>query len=511
MSDKKLVLLLILISLVLRGMILLPVVTTDTAMVNDEFSYFSRACGWSGLMLGKDTFSQAYFHGFQPPLWPITGGLSMLLTGNNIAVMRLLNVILTAITTGLIFLFGRHVVSRKAAIAAAAIHILYPSFTFFSHTLWSEPLFNLLLVIVMLLLVRPGRKNPLLIGFVLGLLVLTRPVGLSLLVLVPIWFWKTNKLKPAVLMLVTGLLVLLPWQLTLYSQEGRVYPASAFGGLNLLLGNSGLEPDGLGSTWRIHAIDEVLFEIPDDVQRRDYAISVIAKDLPGACVRVVDRLRMFLSTDFFLLRHVLNTGYRPGIPPTPISWLLLISYTTLVMLIARGIAIGRFKHARLFMLIVVGLTLPVLMTIGISRFHQPLLVLALPIAGSGAVEMWRWFGKRALASSILLLTVLWAVITGSPLSTKYWLESSSFYLEQGGADRVSLRTAQSVEFEINGQLLVLTDKEAISVSCPEGIVEIVFDGKKYEIELAKPENWMSWHQLPIPGVEFMWAGGDIYR
>jgi hypothetical protein len=363
----------------------------------------------------------------------------------------------------------------------------------------------------MLLLVRPGRKNPLLIGFVLGLLVLTRPVGLSLLVLVPIWFWKTNKLKPAVLMLVTGLLVLLPWQLTLYSQEGRVYPASAFGGLNLLLGNSGLEPEGLGSTWRIHAIDEVLFEIPDDVQRRDYAISVIAKDLPGACVRVVDRLRMFLSTDFFLLRHVLNTGYRPGIPPTPISWLLLISYTTLVMLIARGIAIGRFKHARLFMLIVVGLTLPVLMTIGISRFHQPLLVLALPIAGSGAVEMWRWFGKRALASSILLLTVLWAVITGTPLSTKYWLEPSSFYMEQGGADRVSLRTAQPVEFEINGQLLELTDKEAISVSCPEGVAKIVFDGQKYEIELAKPENWMSWHQLPIPGVEFMWAGGDIYR
>jgi hypothetical protein len=84
-------------------------------------------------------------------------------------------------------------------------------------------------------------------------------------------------------------------------------------------------------------------------------------------------------------------------------------------------------------------------------------------------------------------------------------------MEQGGADRVSLRTAQPVEFEINGQLLELTDKEAISVSCPEGVAKIVFDGQKYEIELAKPENWMSWHQLPIPGVEFMWAGGDIYR
>jgi len=492
-------------------MVLFPVVVTDTSMVNDEFSYFSRACGWSGLILGKDTFSQAYFHGFQPPLWPITGGLTMLLTGNNIAVMRLLNVILTAITTGLVFQLGRQIVSRKAAIAAAVIHLLYPSFTFFSHTLWSEPLFNLLLVVVMLLLVNPVRKRPVMIGFVLGLLVLTRPVGLSLLVLVPIWFWKTEKFKPAVLMLVTGLLVVLPWQLTLYSQEGRVYPASAFSGLNFLLGNSGLEPDGLGSTWRIHAIDEILLEVTDDVERRNYALSVIADDLPGAGRRVVDRLRMFLSTDFFLLRHVLHTGYRPGIPPTPVSWLLLISYVTLVMLIARGIAIGRFKYARLFVLIAVGLTLPALMTIGVSRFHQPLLVLALPIAGAGVVEMWRWVGRRALFSSILLLTVLWAVITGTPLSSKYWLETSSYYMEQGGADRISLRTTQHVELEINGELLELPSKEVITVNCPEGIVEIVFEGQKFEVELTNPENWMCWHPLPAPGVEFMWAGGDINR
>ncbi|MBU0743432.1 hypothetical protein KKA85_09520, partial [bacterium] len=153
-TDRRLLPILLLASLLLRlggvGVALLM----DVHPVNDEWGYSNRAHGWAAiygdLLTGHRPdpahWDRAYEDGFQPPLHPMALGAAYA-TGLAPGVAgRVLNALLTALATPLVFLLARRVAPRPAAIAAAGLHLLYPTFTFFAHSLWAEPLFVLLLL-----------------------------------------------------------------------------------------------------------------------------------------------------------------------------------------------------------------------------------------------------------------------------------------------------------------------------------------------------------------------------
>ena len=93
-----------------------------------------------------DHWRQAYEDGFQPPLHPMALGLANLTGISSGIAGRVLNALLTALATVVIFRLARRVAGRRTATTAAVLHLVYPTFTFFAHSLWAEPLFVLLLV-----------------------------------------------------------------------------------------------------------------------------------------------------------------------------------------------------------------------------------------------------------------------------------------------------------------------------------------------------------------------------
>jgi len=141
---------LFLLSLVVRLAVWAPVVHSDTLPLYDETSYLRRALAYERLAksyLGGGIFwaepsaadaEQAYFRGVWPPLHPLLIGLVFGVVGRSLALARLVVVLQSAATTCVVFALTSRLATRRAALVAAGIHIVYPSFLAYSHLLWSE-------------------------------------------------------------------------------------------------------------------------------------------------------------------------------------------------------------------------------------------------------------------------------------------------------------------------------------------------------------------------------------
>jgi len=418
-GDRRRLLLLFAISLVLRlggvGVALLM----DVHPVNDEWGYSHRAHGWANvyrdLLAGGPPapghWDQAYEDGFQPPLHPMALGLANL-TGVDAGVAgRLLNALLTALATPMVFLLARRVVDRPAATAAAGLHLIYPTFTFFAHSLWAEPLFILLLLCAaeraLAARAAAGRRRLVLaaaVGACAGLLCLTRTAGLSFMLVLPLAFlgplrsWPV-RYGPAALMLAASVVVIAPWQAALQREEGRFVLLATSSGLNLAMGNNPHVGPGCGSTWTDAAANA---RLRDDLERfarargepaervgAAYALDQLHADPAEAIRRAGDRLRLVWSADLFPVRQVVQAVCRP-VPNVlaGLHWLVyFLSYLAMMSLIVRGLLTLRGNEDRHLLTLVAaaGMIGPAL-SVGFSRLHLPMMVLLLPMAGAAWSE-----------------------------------------------------------------------------------------------------------------------------
>ena len=167
---------------------------------------------------------------------------------------------LTALATPLVYRLTRRIADRRAALAASALHVLYPTFSFFAHSLWAEPLFVLLLLgaAERVLAARDAeggarRSAAVAAGVCVGLACLTRTAGIAFLLALPVAFLQgalgTGRRRTAVSILVASLIVLVPWQVVLQREEGRPVLLATSSGLNFALGNNRYVDEGAGSTW----------------------------------------------------------------------------------------------------------------------------------------------------------------------------------------------------------------------------------------------------------------------
>jgi len=150
-------------------------------------------------------------------------------------------------TVALIGLIGRRLFGGRVGIVAAAIAAVFPSQIFYTATLLSETLFNLLLVSALAILV--WRRDEDLTwsrigvaGIVLGLAVLTRPVALAVVPMVGIawWFgharWQ-DALRRTALLGVGAAIVVLPWTVRNVARMGEPILVSTNTGDNLCIGH----------------------------------------------------------------------------------------------------------------------------------------------------------------------------------------------------------------------------------------------------------------------------------
>lgn len=568
-------LLVLALSLAVRGLFFALVARSDVRAIFDEGGYLRRAEGVLevvGSLLGgaapaAAAWRKVYGGGLWPPLHPLVLAPGVWLGG--VVGARLVVVLVSALTTPLVYLVTRRLSDRRGAVCAAVAHALYPSFVAFSHLLWSETLFLSLVFATLFCFLRlaegeeeRGLRRALVAGAALGLLGLTRAAVLPFAVVLPVWCgWRLARrrvLLPLVA-LAAAALVLSPWLALQQRMQGRFVFLSTQGGYNLYVGNNPFIEPGQDSVIASPAgKDRIQETIAREMERRSLSYDETAAELaletiradPAAFVgRILLRLRLLWTLDATVLRHVLKAVY-PPLPSAVVAGIALalgLGYLGLVALAAYGFGLGKSGLAQrwlLLALVAACSALPAL-CFGMPRQNLPSLALLLPAAGVGLARL-RAPTRRAVLLALGCAALAGVVLVdGLPTLLRWhaspslvygrlvhradlWLGTQSLFSDSfglrntGSADR-ALRVVLLDEHQwLLGQELA---KRGFSLvlpgPCDEVKIDVVSDswestlpltlasqGERTSLELLDPEQWGVWRPSGIDGVEIRWQGGN---
>lgn len=423
--------------------LLLAVVLDRQPAVLDEVAY---------LDLAKGITANGQFEGtFRPPFYPafMSAFLSL---GLGTLGIRIMQCLLSALSILLVYRIAHLNFGQRAARFAAGIFAFDPVLIAFSHRLWSETLFILLLLITIDRLtsaVRSGRWLPWIVGGVaLGLAGLTRPMILTFAPLLLPWAilqagrtsadqrrhartWQPVLMRFAVFTLVTCCVVF-PWTLRNYRLAGALILVDTNGPFNILVGtqreSAFVDKDDLWS----ERFGRVAGERYEEFVLREPAR---AQELASEQARrnIADHPALFLKKSFweaghlwtldsFLLRHLRNGWYGP----TARQWVMpllapltALFFALLVISGFLGLAAAAPSPLRgLGLLLIAHSTLLFGLTYALSRYALPLhAVLALFAGAALSDRRSTWARIRAepghrkrelaLVCAFALLAVAW--------------------------------------------------------------------------------------------------------
>ncbi|GMR24304.1 MAG: hypothetical protein BMS9Abin37_2828 [Acidobacteriota bacterium] len=571
-EHRRFLLLLFLVSLVVRASLMIPVAGADIVLQADENEYFSRATAFKFVLTdaarGKPLYSQdisrAYGDGTFPPVHSLFLA-SSLLVDEDATVARWAVVLLSALTTPLVYLLTLLCSTRKAAFAASGVHVFYPSFVAFSHFLWSETTYIFLLLLATyftLCLLGPGgsRKRTaysLLAGCFLGLAALTRAAGLPFLFVFPAWTYlslrKTSGAATATLLLVAAsAIVLSPWEAALAYREKRLVPLSTTADYNLFVGNNPwessdrFEPD---TKSKIAAAIEQYAQahrVGEHEAARALAVQEIKRAPLAFLERCFHKFRTMWTVDRFVLRHILHAVYPPMRPATVmLIWCVLafsfLATVGLAVFGLVGVATPLRQRGFLLTLVAIGI-LPPIITVADTRSSLPLLALLLPAVGHGLAHLGRprkngFTIAVIVASALNVLTLQIGRRASSKTSSYYYpLITRVDHLlgsDTPFTDRISLRV-EDPELEGEISVILLSDGYRFHVTgnrrrdwiySPEraAITLNVYAhqpseplrmrlsrkplGRSVIVEPIGDDSWRRWRPSGLRGLEYRWRGG----
>jgi len=214
---------------------------------------------------------------FRAPLYTFCLGLFYALFGTSLWTARLLGLLIGLASILMTYLLARRIAGKKPALAAAALHAIYPTILYFEFELLLDPLFTLLTQMAvyrfLIWLETPGNRNLLYAGLIFGLAAITRPSILVAILLVAAWLaeraWRNRTgFLQAVLQVgifVGGALIcILPVTVRNLVIAGDPVLISSQGGINLYIGNnnvadglSAVLPEPLGHNWQLRQIRHI--------------------------------------------------------------------------------------------------------------------------------------------------------------------------------------------------------------------------------------------------------------
>ncbi|MBI2871247.1 MAG: glycosyltransferase family 39 protein, partial [Candidatus Omnitrophica bacterium] len=144
---------------------------------------------WAQRIAAGDGLGDEVF--YQTPLYPCFLALLQIVLGRDLWSIRVAQILLGAVSCGLLFRAGKSLLSRGAGIAAGLILSLYAPAIFFDGLI-DKPVLDLFLVALLLVFLAGVLKNPhwakwIGQGVVLGLLGLSRENALLVAPVVAIW------------------------------------------------------------------------------------------------------------------------------------------------------------------------------------------------------------------------------------------------------------------------------------------------------------------------------------
>lgn len=314
--------------------------------------------------------------------------------GYSLAVVQILQAIFHAATSFILFLLALRLWDRPTAQLAQTIFALHPVALWYTARIWTETTFTLLIASLALALLivfeSPSVKRSVIVGVLLGLGCLTKPVLLLFpVVLLPILAVRFTiaGVKSGMLVLLVALLTILPWTVRNYFVTQSVVPVNTSLGFNLIQGDAIGEawPSGGAGTldyWNIagRRVDSVLASANGRWQSVEADRKLVRVSLEGWSASFVARR---LLANFCTFWYLSESGMKSATIGLLQGILLLLSF----------LSYRRQQHAARTALspvvaLLVYYVLATILIVGWGRYSAPIVPLLVLLA-SPAVERWR--------------------------------------------------------------------------------------------------------------------------
>ena len=329
---------------------------------------------------------------YRPPLYPLLMAITYSIGDHQPMLIEIWQALLWAATCALAYEFARRCGGEQVGLLAAGGVAFYPFFIFLSSTLMAESLLIFLsscaLVLAMRLEENPVPRNAVLLGAVLGLGGLCKPVLLAWVPLL-LWGWwrraeipQKNKLASALICLAAMMLVIAPWTGRNMIATGYPVPISTNLGINLLIGH---EAEATGS-YRddvnyLELYDQLVLPERDPVLRDRIATRTILGQMAADPLRTVE---LGLHKVLLLWSPTVTgeSGWRNGLALLSSGPLLLLGLAGMWQL--RGSAAGWIVAS-----LVLSLTAVHILIFSHTRFRLPIDAALMGPAALSLVEVWR--------------------------------------------------------------------------------------------------------------------------
>ena len=380
---------------------------------------------------------------FRPPGFPLLLAGVYAVTHNNLVVAQIVQAFLETVQCGLLYLIARAVFSVPAGLVAAIFWAAYPTSVLQSSLLMGEPLFNCLLLSMLLVTITRNPsdvKTSIFVGLLLGLASLIKPFMAVFGLVIGTWAaWNLASarqgLRVALIISFVTACVLAPWIIRNYVIFHEPLLAT-HGGVNLWIGNNAHATGGYSVDQRRNPVAGVKNEIERDSVAGAAAWGYI-RSHPGRFLLLVPRKIAFLfSSESQLFIHLFE---QPRAPATRYARLFVetpwfvhaavnLHYVFFVSVGLLGIVFfpaERKKELRLFLLLAGFWLLIHIVFFGTQRFRYPLMPLFVLSSAYVAVHAqnvrlkgggWKTFAYCVLLAgffSILAAEVITAVLASN--------------------------------------------------------------------------------------------------
>lgn len=435
---------------------------------------------WGQRIAAGDWLGQGVF--YQAPLYPYFLGVVQFVFGHNLWLIRLLQIVLGALSCGLVFRAGERLFSRPAGIGAGLFLALYAPAIFYDGLIEKSILDLLLLSGLLFILFAASSahrwRNWLGCGVILGLLGLSRENALVLVPVVAAWILMQRsdgvlgvRARWLGLFLAGVMAVLLPVGLRNLLVGGEFKLTTSQLGANFFIGNNPAADGTYGSIRGL--IKELQLEGPDAQRLAEraagrqlspgevssywlrQAVEYIQAQ-PGDWLRLLARKWLLVwhgreiedSDDFYIYRQF------SGLLAL-LAW--FAHFGVLAPLAAAGVFLTWRDWRRLWplyaMLLALAASVAIFYVFG--RYRYPLVPLLMLFAGAGMVEAAKLFKQKAwrrlFISALVVLAV--AAITNWPVGGATGAGAAGYnnlanaYAKQGKVDEAIKGALRALEVQ----------------------------------------------------------------
>ncbi len=334
-SNKRIILLLLLIALIPRAISLATFDFIDSGGGSDSVTYLHLA---RNLFSGRGFTEFGLPHTIHHPFYPVVIGLLNYLTGDLVRAGLLASALSGVLLVIPVYLMAAGMFGRRTGFLAGLATALFPVLVYGSTECFSESLYTLLLISGIaagwLAFQSGGIYRPVFSGVFLGLGFLTHPVGIAFLPLAAGFnllagrqrHWWKERIRPALLIAAAFSLTCLPFWLYLRSATGnwQISGSSHYQDVGLVY----VQARGMEAGEIIFKHMELLFN-PDHIEEfqpghEPLPLSTLILRHPGRLIRVIH----FNLVDGY--REMVKTAHYLALPP---GLLLALLFTGLLLIL----------------------------------------------------------------------------------------------------------------------------------------------------------------------------------